>query len=114
MTSRKTAVVIQVTEESSAGGSACNRVEKRRDGFHLVSAECGHVGGPYATAVGALGCDGSRFGMGYMNIQTSLPAEEFKLALGCVELDEVWTLNVNGVQHQQPTLAGVLAAYVPQ
>ena len=114
MTSRKSAVVIRLTEESSAGGAACYWVEKRRDGYHLVSVECGHVGGPYATAVGALRCDGSQFGMAYTSINSSLPAEDFKLALGSVQLEEVWMLNVNGVQHQQPTADAVMAAYVPQ
>jgi hypothetical protein len=114
VTSRKTSVVIRLTEESDAGGTACNWVEKRRGGYHLVSVECGDVGGPYATVVGALGCDGSQFGMAYMSIESSLPADEFKQALGSVALDEVWMLNVNGVQHQQPSADAVMAAYVSQ
>ena len=84
----KSTVAIRVTKESSAGGAACNWVEKRRDGYYLHSVECGHLGGPYATAVGALGCDGSQFGMAYTSIESSLPAEGFKLALGSIVLED--------------------------
>lgn len=111
MTSKR--IVFRLTEESSSGGTGCSWVEKRRDGYHFHHVETGHAGGPYKTPLAALCCDGWQFGMSHVTIESSLPVDEFRQALGNLIMGNVTLLLVNGVQLKNPTIDSVLAAYVP-
>ena len=107
--------VFSISEESSAGGSSYCWVEHRDDGYFLIGNELGEMAGPCASVPDALEASGFQFAMEFVDIETSISAEQLREALEgpAFIVDNFAALSINGEEADPVTVDSILRAYAP-